>query len=1313
MTRSSKIDDLRARLDGCPRLERRSIGRWLTRVARIERSGRPVDRSLDRIAQSIKQAESIRTARSEAANRSYTYPAELPVSGRRDELREAIREHQVVVVCGETGSGKTTQLPKICLEAGRGIDGLIGHTQPRRVAAQSVAERIAEETGTQLGGLVGWQVRFMKEHGEGTCVKVMTDGILLAETPDDRDLDRYDTLIIDEAHERSLNIDFLLGYLKRLLERRQDLKLIITSATIDAQRFSAHFGRCPVFEVSGRTHPVEIEFVEPTELGLEGIDVTAGSVLEAAIRRLETWSGLQDVLVFLPGEREIRDAVEHLSGALGDTWECLPLYARLPGAQQRQIFQPGTRQRVVLATNVAETSLTVPRVTAVIDTGLARVSRFSARARIERLPVEQISQASARQRAGRCGRIAPGRCIRLYTEECFDESPEFTQPEILRSNLASVILRMVGLGLGAIDSFPFLDRPSSRLVDEGWSTLHELGAVDRPGGLTHIGQQLAKLPLDPRIGRMLVEAIEERALPEVLVIASALSIPDPRLRPPGQESAADLAHSPWRDQKSDFAGLLRLWVAYQEHHRTEGAASTRRWCVSSFLSHVRMREWFEVHRQLRDTVREVFEVKVPTLRAANLSDGGWGAMHRSILSGLVSNIGRRNDERTYDMVNGAHFQIHPSSGLVRSDAPWIMVAEVLETTRRFGRVAAKIRGDWVERVAPHLVRREYEDPHYLIESGQVAAYERVHFGQLVVVPRRRVPFGPVDPAAARDVFIHEALVEEKLRTRASFLERNIALRTRIEQLEEKGRRHDLLAPSEKRFSFYDQRIPAEIHSAPSFERWRTKVERRAPGLLVMSDSDLMESAARSVDSNQFPDTLDPDGADLRLNYRHEPGLHSDGVTVEVSLPALGQLDVTRLHWMVPGLLNEKIEILIRSLPKRIRTRFTPIAQTARAASESLEFGVGDLFEVLAQYLSRIGGIEVGAGAFDRERLPEHLSMVILVTDARGVELARGREPATLLGDLRGQVDQAFTREVKPLAESLCPSGASELPDEPLPESLLVPGITGRLIAWIAMRHDSQGFTPELLSTKSEASLVHHLGITTALVQRCGPALSGHLDWLLDGRGLDLRYAGLQAPGTVREQIESLIVDACFLEATPSWTIRSQSHLDSCLDAGMARLSESAEAVVNSVEQILVRLGTLSERLSASYPEQWASIIECMKDELEKLVPTPLSSGGWVRISRAPRMLEVLERRLDRIRDKGIARELRDREERAPWQARFEQARQDGSATNAFAAFDLQLDEFSAHQVAPSLALPGSGSLRKLAAAWNAVCTEDPRLSPVR
>ncbi|MEC8735305.1 MAG: ATP-dependent RNA helicase HrpA, partial [Planctomycetota bacterium] len=917
MSAVQELESLRARLVGCPRLERRSLGRWLTRVARNARAGRPVDRSLARLHRAVEEGERLHEARSAPLEHPLAYPPELPVSAHAAALREAIREHQVLVVCGETGSGKTTQLPKLCLQAGRGLDGLIGHTQPRRVAAQSVAERIAEETGGKPGGLVGWQVRFQKTQDRGTRIKVMTDGILLAETQDDPDLDRYDTLIIDEAHERSLNIDFLLGYLRRLTRRRADLRVVITSATIDAQRFSEHFGNCPVFEVSGRAHPVEVAYRPPAELGFPDADVTSGPVLEAAIRELEPWPGLQDVLVFLPGEREIQDALEHLQGALGESWECLPLYARLPGPQQRRIFAPGERRRVILATNVAETSLTVPRITAVLDTGLARVSRFSARARIQRLPVEQVSRASARQRAGRCGRIAPGRCLRLYPESVFEESPAYTQPELLRSNLAGVVLRMLALGLGPVEEFPFLDPPSPRRVDEGWATLQERGAVDRTRALTDVGRRLARLPVDPRLGRMLVESIDERVLPEVLVIASALSTQDPRVRPPGLESAADLAHAVWFDQKSDFAGLLRIWFDHQERHRADGASAARRWCGERFLSPVRMREWFEVHRQLRETVREVFEVRVPDVRGPGMADGRWGAIHRSILAGLVSNLGRRTEERTYELVNGAEFRVHPGSGLARGDAPWVVVAEITETTRRYGRVAAKVRGDWVERVAPHLVRREYEDPHYLEDSGQVAAFERVHFGQLVVVPRRRVPFGPIDPVVARDVFIQEALVEEKLRGRAAFLARNIQLRRRIEALEERGRRHDLLAPSEQRFQFYDQRVPAEVHSAPSFERWRASVERRDPTCLVMTEADLMRDPGRGVDAEQFPDTLDPDGAGLRLDYRHAPGGQGDGVTVEVDLPALVQLDVARLHWLVPGLLAEKVEVLVRSLPKRV------------------------------------------------------------------------------------------------------------------------------------------------------------------------------------------------------------------------------------------------------------------------------------------------------------------------------------------------------------------------------------------------------------
>ncbi|MAJ46567.1 MAG: ATP-dependent RNA helicase HrpA [Planctomycetes bacterium TMED75] len=1308
------IKALRRRLEECPRLERRSLGRWMTRVDRMARKGRPIDRSFDRIRREIDRAVAARSARVAARSAMrLDYPEELPVSGHREELLEVIRTHQVVVVCGETGSGKTTQLPKICLEAGRGIDGLIGHTQPRRVAAQSVAERLAEETGTELGGLVGWQVRFQKKQCAATCVKVMTDGILLAETPDDPSLDRYDTLIIDEAHERSLNIDFLLGYLRRLLSRRPDLTLIITSATIDAERFSAHFDDCPVVEVSGRSHPVEVEYHPPAALELADEGPVSGAVIEAAIRQLETWDGLQDVLVFLPGEREIRDAITHLEGAIGSRWDCMPLYARLPGAQQRKIFQPGARRRVILATNVAETSLTVPRVTAVIDSGLARISRFSARARLQRLPVEQIAQASARQRAGRCGRIAPGRCIRLYEEAAFEEAPSFTQPEILRSNLASVILRMLGLGLGAIEKFPFLDRPSPRLVEEGWATLHELGAVDRDRVLTEIGQRLVQLPVDPRIGRMLVASIEERVLSQVLVIASALSIQDPRLRPPGHESEADLAQAAWRDEKSDFMGLLRLWIAHQEVHRSEGASAARRWCQSRWLSPARMREWFDVHRQLRETVQEVFEVRARTLKDSSLGEGGWGAMHRAILSGLVSSIGRRNDDRSYDTVRGGQFQIHPASGLVRSEAPWIVVAELLETTRRYGRMAAKIRGDWVERVAPHLVRAEYEEPHYLVESGQVAAYERIHFGQLVVVPRRRVPFGPIDPVVARDIFIQEALVEEKLRTRASFLSHNIGLRRRIEQLEEKGRRHDLLAPSEHRFAFYDRRLPAEIHSAPSFERWRSSVEQRTPSLLMMSDSDLLDSSGQGVDSALYPDTLDPEGADLRLDYRHRPGEDADGVSLEISLAALGQLDVDRIEWMVPGLLEEKVEVLIRSLPKRVRTRFTPIAETARAACEVIDFGVGDLFEMLAAHLSRIAGFTVLVSEFDRERIPEHLAMTVVVTDEVGQEVARGRDPRTLLRHLQPQVDAAFDQQVEGLAEGLWVPGADVLPEVPLPESILVPGVTGRLVGWVALVHELNGMYLQLLSEQGVARQCHHHALTRALVARCGSSMSGHLDWLLEGRGLDLLQAGLGRQGTVRDEIETLLVEAAFLRSVDSWSLRSQSQLEQCLESGFGGISEHAEQVVDAVESILVRASALRIRLEGPHPSSWAPVLDSMHRTLTSLVPASLSTAGWQRVSRAPRLLDVLARRLDRLAEKGVTRELRDLEQLAPWQQRLSQAHRGVPNPEPLQLFEQLLEDFGAHQVAPALAPAGSGSVRRLCAAWNALCAEVPRLDPVR
>jgi ATP-dependent helicase HrpA len=1307
---SKTIARLRDRLSGCARAERRSIGRWLKRIETIRRSGRPVDRSLQKVERALEKAEKMRRLRAEAADRSYVYPEELPVSSRRNEISEAIRDNQVIVLCGETGSGKTTQLPKICLELGRGVEGLIGHTQPRRVAAQGVAERIADEVGCEIGGMVGWQVRFHRKDSDHTCVKMMTDGILLAETQDDPRLDRYDTIIIDEAHERSLNIDFLIGYLKRLLPKRPDLKVVITSATIDAERFSDHFDGCPVLEVSGRTYPVDVLNHDPQSLGHDGSSADSPEVVCSAVDLLLSDSNDKgDILIFVPGVREIRDGIDSLVGALGERFEILGLHARLPEREQRKIFNPGRKRRIILSTNVAETSLTVPGVTSVVDTGRVRISRFSARSRLQRLPVEQVSQASAGQRAGRCGRIAPGRCLRLYTEEMFESADAYTQPEILRSNLADVILRMLSLGLGAITDFPFLDKPSSRMVEEGWATLYELGAVDRSRDLTETGRKLARLSVDSRLGRMLIASIEERVLPEVLVIASALSTQDPRLRPAGMESIADFAHRAWLDQKSDFVGLLRLWASYEEARKAMGSSALRRWCHDRHLSVSRIREWVDVHSQLRQEVQTVFEIRAGRPRIDRMGDGGWGAMHRAILAGLVSNIARRNDDREYETPTGVAFSIHPSSGLKHTDVPWVMVSEIVETSRRYGRMAAKVRGDWVERVAPHLVRREYEEPHYLIDSGQVAAFERVYYAGLVLVPRRRVPFGPLDPVVARDIFIQEALVEEKLRTRALFMMRNIALRKRVEALEEKERRRDLLASNEQRFRFYESLIPHNVHSGPSFDRWRLQVEAQDPDRLVMAEADMFGADRGGLDSTDFPDHLETSGSRWRLDYRHEPGELGDGVAINVALAALEGLSADRLEWGVPGMLSERIEAMIRSLAKRLRTRFSPVRETTAALVETLTFGEGVLSDVLARHLTSIGGVVVESSDFDRERLPAHLRMLMIVRDDEGREVERGSSLDDLRMKLASRIRGAFRHRVDGPVSLLMSSDSKDLPESPLPEYIVIEGAAGGVRAWLALSRKDGNVHATGHARHDEASTVHRGFLLEELKVLSGRALSGHLDWLLENRRSWPEFHLLAADCSLRAAVEELTLDAAYFvgsERRPArshWTLRDRSSVQSCFESGFSDLSRCAENVVERLEESMRLHASLALALQEGSPQAWRNEVKGMEAELALFLPRSVADRSWFKLERTPRHLRALDFRLKRLHDKGPTAERRDQDVLAQWLHRLEQARPLLAGSTALAAFEFALEEYRAHLAVPSLALPGSGARRVLVARWNELC----------
>ncbi|RJE49879.1 ATP-dependent helicase, partial [Burkholderia mallei] len=966
-----------------------------------------------------------------------TFAESLPVSGKRDEIARAIAAHPVVIVCGETGSGKTTQLPKICLALGRGLGaggaGLIGHTQPRRLAASSTGRRIAEELGTPFGEVVGYKVRFTDNLAPGASVKLMTDGILLAETQTDPLLKAYDTLIIDEAHERSLNIDFLLGYLRQILPRRPDLKLIVTSATIDAERFARHFGSderpAPVIEVSGRLYPVEVRYrpiaddrpaaVRHAEGGSSGRD-RAKSAREAerdlmdgivdAVDEL-CREGPGDVLVFLPGEREIRDAAEALRKHHPPHTEILPLFARLSAAEQERVFKASNARRIVLATNVAETSLTVPGIRYVVDTGLARVKRYSYRNKVEQLQIEPISQAAANQRAGRCGRVADGICIRLYEESDFAGRARFTDPEILRSSLASVILRMKSLHLSAIESFPFIEPPPGRAIADGYQLLNELGAVDDENALTPLGRELARLPLDPRVGRMILAARDQQALREVLVIASALSVQDPRERPVDAQEQADQAHRRFADERSEFLQWLRIWAWFEEavaHKKSNRQLVDA--CRQHFLSHLRLREWRDVHSQLLTVVREHGW-------RLNEADATFEQIHLSLLTGLLGNIGfKAEDEPHYLGARGIKFHLWPGSALVKKAGRWVMAAELVETSRLYARCIAKIEPEWIERIGAHLLKKSLSEPHWEKRPAQVAAFERATLYGLTIYHRRRVAFGRQDPARARELFIRGALVDGEFDTKLAFFAHNRKLLADIEQLEHKSRRQDVLVDDELIHAFYDQAIPAGIHTGAAFERWyRDEVSKSGQPedklrLLYLSRDDLMRHEAAGVTTELFPKRVTMAGVEMALAYHFEPGSPRDGVTLAVPLFALNQVDARRAEWLVPGMLKEKAHLLLKSLPQKLRRHCVPLPEYAagfveRAGRE--RFGAGGLVDALIADVREQTQVATKTSDFKLETLPAHLFMNFKVIDEHGRQLAMGRNLAQLRAELGAQAQQHF------------------------------------------------------------------------------------------------------------------------------------------------------------------------------------------------------------------------------------------------------------------------------------------------------------------
>uniref|UniRef100_A0AAU3GUA7 RNA helicase n=1 Tax=Streptomyces sp. NBC_01401 TaxID=2903854 RepID=A0AAU3GUA7_9ACTN len=1019
---STSFADLQSQLGQLSLRDAHRLGRRLEGARRIRK---PEARQsvLDEIAAEAGKA-SERLAGRAARMPVLTYPEQLPVSQKKDEILEAIRDHQVVIVAGETGSGKTTQIPKICMELGRGVRGMIGHTQPRRIAARTVAERVADELKTPLGEAVGWKVRFTDQvNPDATFVKLMTDGILLAEIQTDRELLAYDTIVIDEAHERSLNIDFLLGYLARLLPKRPDLKVVITSATIDPDRFAKHFGAAPVVEVSGRTYPVEVRYRPLLEEEGDDSDRDQITAICDAVDELDHEAN-GDVLVFLSGEREIRDTADALNKRNLRHTEVLPLYARLSHAEQHRVFQRHTGRRIVLATNVAETSLTVPGIKYVIDPGNARISRYSHRTKVQRLPIERISQASANQRKGRCGRTSDGICIRLYSEDDFLTRPEFTDPEILRTNLASVILQMTAAGLGDIEKFPFIDPPDHRNIRDGIQLLQELGALDPAEKdpkkrLTPLGRKLSQLPVDPRLARMVVEAEKNGCAREVMVIAAALSIQDPRERPAEKQTQADQNHARFKDETSDFLAFLNLWRYIREQQKERGSSSFRRMCKQEYLNFLRIREWQDIYAQLRTVAKQMgIEVKESSTDA----DAPEQSVHTSLLAGLLSHIGLKDTEKNeYVGARNAKFAIFPGSALFKKQPRFVMSAELVETSRLWARVNAKVEPEWIEPLAQHLLKRTYSEPHWEKDQAAVMAYERVTLYGVPIVAQRKINFGRIDQEASRDLFIRNALVEGDWRTTHQFFHDNRKLLGEVEELEHRARRRDILVDDETLFDFYDQRIPEHVVSGAHFDSWWKHKRRDEPDALDFERSMLINEKAGAVTKDDYPDSWRQGKLKFRVTYQFEPGADADGVTVHIPLQVLNQVTSEGFDWQIPGLREEVVTELIRSLPKPIRRHYVPAPNYAEAFLDRAVPLQEALPVTLARELQRMVGVPVAADDFDLSRIPDHLKITFRITDERRRKVAEDKDLEALKIQLRPKARQALS---KVAAATAGPSGES-------------------------------------------------------------------------------------------------------------------------------------------------------------------------------------------------------------------------------------------------------------------------------------------------
>ncbi|MFJ5273707.1 ATP-dependent RNA helicase HrpA [Streptomyces sp. NPDC088358] len=1237
------LGDLAPRLAELSLRDAHRLGRRLEGARRIRK---PEARTavLAEIEAEVTKAEA-RMAERRARVPAVTYPEQLPVSQKKSDIADAIRDHQVVIVAGETGSGKTTQIPKICIELGRGVRGMIGHTQPRRIAARTVAERVADELDTPLGEAVGWKVRFTDQvNPDGTFVKLMTDGILLAEIQTDRELRAYDTIIIDEAHERSLNIDFLLGYLAQLLPKRPDLKVVITSATIDPERFSRHFGDAPIVEVSGRTYPVEVRYRPLLEEDGDDADRDQITAITDAVEELQA-EGKGDILVFLSGEREIRDTADALTKKNYRFTEVLPLYARLSHAEQHRVFQPHTGRRIVLATNVAETSLTVPGIKYVIDPGTARISRYSHRTKVQRLPIEPVSQASANQRKGRCGRTSDGICIRLYSEDDFVSRPEFTDAEILRTNLASVILQMTAAGLGDIEKFPFIDPPDHRNIRDGVQLLQELHALDPTEKdvrkrLTETGRKLAQLPVDPRLARMVLEADKNGCAREVMVIAAALSIQDPRERPSDKQTQADQQHARFRDETSDFLAFLNLWRYVREQQKERGSSAFRRMCKQEFLNFLRIREWQDIYTQLR-TVAKQMGIHL------NEEDAADQSVHVSLLAGLLSHVGMKDVKETggesgratgkneYLGARNAKFAIFPGSALFKKPPRFVMSAELVETSRLWARVNAKIEPEWVEPLAGHLLKRTYSEPHWEKDQAAVMAYEKVTLYGVPIVAQRKVNYGRIDPEASRELFIRNALVEGDWRTHHKFFADNRRLLTEVEELEHRARRRDILVDDETLFDFYDQRVPEHVVSGAHFDSWWKHKRHDEPELLDFERSMLINEKAGAVTKDDYPDSWRQGRLKFRVTYQFEPGADADGVTVHIPLQVLNQVTDEGFDWQIPGLREDVVTELIRSLPKPIRRNYVPAPNVARAFLDRAVPLQEPLTTTMARELKRMVGVTLTADDFDWSRVPDHLKITFRIVDERRRKLAEDKDLQALQLQLKPKARKAISQAAAATAER---EGGESLERTSLTDWTI--GSLARVFetrragqpvkAYPALVDDGDTVSVRLFDTEAEQAQAMWKG-TRRLILRNIPVNPGKFasDKLTNAQKLAL---SANPHGTVQA-----LFDDCATAAAdkligdfggPAWDEESYRKL---YDRVRAEIVDTTVRTVGQVQQVLAAWQACERRLKDLRSPVLLANLADVRGQLDALVkPGFVTATGLRRLADLMRYLVAADRRLQQM-----------------------------------------------------------------------------------